>query len=420
MRDFQRRLLYCALPVVIVAVLLLCGQWLLSSHRLARALAEKLEAMLNLPVRVGEARIGLRTPDSNVSEIQVFEANDRALAQPWVQIKEAAANIGMLELLGGAMPGSVDLHGFTVELRFDAQGHLLTLLPAAQGKQPLGEIPRCRVLDGRVTLAQEGRRPMVVNGIVADLQAVHGAVRLEGKIDDPYWGKWKATADYQPGGVCKLRLTADKMPVDQAKLEALPFIPPSVWRQVKVEGVTPVDFEMNFSAEGGKTEVHYTVVLEPENTRVHVASIGLDAERAKGKVVVTDKLVELRNVTGQSADGEIHTDADLDFRADTSSMRFLIAARDLVLRKLPATWSLPLFDGSLSGKADLRLTVRDGHVRTGGGGEGTISNPRLAGLGKKLFQERPIRLELRADGERFRLDAQRSALKTLLPALVPF
>lgn len=407
------------LPLVLMAGLFAGVRAYLSPKSAGEKVAAQLESLFGVPVRVGRANLGFFS-SSSLQKVQIFAPGDTALNHPWIEIETASADVTLFNLLSGATPAKVDLDGLSAFLAFDEQGKLLTRFPLSPAKAT-GPMPAIQVSNGRLTLAQAGRATMAVESIQGDLVGVDGKLAFTGSIDDAFWGKWQAKARRdQATGELTLDLHADMVSVDQAKLESLPFVPPSIWNQIKAEGVTPVDFTLVFQPHGDAPgTTRYRVVLAPEKTRIQVTSIGLNAVDAKGKVVVEDKVVQLRDVSGRSADGDIFTNADLDFRQDTSTMRFLVAVRDMVMRKLPASWSLPLFDGLLTGHADIRLTVRDGKVRTEGGGEGTIAEPRLGGLTPKIIKGNPLRLELKSDGERFRLDAPRSLLKTLLPALLP-
>jgi len=148
---------------------------------------------------------------------------------------------------------------------------------------------------------------------------------------------------------------------------------------------------------------HYRIVLDPVATQVHVTAIDLHASQARGRVIIEDKVVRLQGVHGYTADGEIETDAVLDFNVKPEQLRFAVHVKQIDLQKLPRGWRLPaqvaqhLVTGRLSGDADLKLAVADGKARTSGQGEGTITETRLAGIPFK----KPIKLTLHAKGNGF-------------------
>ncbi len=185
-------------------------------------------------------------------------------------------------------------------------------------------------------------------------------------------------------------------------MKALPFVSPKVWKHVELEGVTPVDFTLKVARSlSGKSDVSYRVELDPEETTVHVTSINLHADRASGKVIVEDKQVELRDVHGRAADGKIGVNSTMDFRDKVDQLRFAIEAERLDMHKLPEAWRLPpfiKFDGRLSGKANLLVTVDDHKAWTTGKGEGQIAEVRLFGI----KSSKPIPIGLHADGDQFR------------------
>ena len=126
--------------------------------------------------------------------------------------------------------------------------------------------------------------------------------------------------------------------MDKARLTGLPFVAPSVWREVLVEGKTPCDFNLRFELKDNPT-MHYRVALAPDDATVHVESIHLDADHAAGKVVVDDNLVQLRGVHGRFAKGQMETEGDLDFRKAAWALKFTtVGVQKVVLHELPRDW----------------------------------------------------------------------------------
>ena len=105
--------------------------------------------------------------------------------------------------------------------------------------------------------------------------------------------------------------SAGTVPVTQAMLQQLPFVPDDVWREVQLSGDTPGTVTLTF--DPARPPLHYRVELEPRHTRLHIRAIDLDAEDASGRVVIEDGVVRLRDVSGRVGGGQVTTDADLDF-----------------------------------------------------------------------------------------------------------
>ncbi len=374
----------------------------LSSRQVAYLVAGRLQSLLGVPVRVQAADIGL-TGGSTFKGLELFEPGDDP-PPPWLTVGDASADVSAFGALAGAdTPDQVTLRHIAVELRFDRAGHLLTRMPQRAGQAPKG--PHLLLNDGSLTLAQEGRPPLVLTGIRADVTASESGYHLEGTLEAPAWGSWqvRGALDKDKGEV-SLELKTPEVVLDQARLTALPFVSPRVWQQVQAEGVTAVQILLTY--EPRERGLHYRVELAPRETRVRVRSIDLDADQARGRVVVEDALVQLRDICGRTAGGEIRTTADLDFRRSPAQLRFdSVAVHRVALHGLPRTWKMPpLLDGLLTGEASLRVTVAAGRARTQGTGQGYIDQPRVVGIPGKG----KIRLRLVADGQGFHFPLDQS------------
>jgi hypothetical protein len=395
MKRLGRLRLLLGLLVLVVAALG-CAKLYLSSNRASNQITRKLEEIFGVPVRVGAVDVGIQG-DSTLSGLQLFEADGERSDTPWLTVQNVRTDLSLLDVVrGDTSPQRVELTGAAVDLRFDENGHLLTRLPRIK---PTGKpYPQLILHDARLTLNQQGRPPMVIEGVNAEGSDDEGTLAFHGTVKDPYWGDWAVKGSFKAAeGRVMLNLKTQHTHVTQKKLEDLPFVSPSVWKQVKLEGDTPVDLDLQFTV--GKPGVHYRIELQPTDTTVDVTSIHLHAERASGSVVVEDRVVTLRDVRGTTADGTIHLNHSvLNFSQPAYDMTFEVAVSDVDLRKLPPSWKISIPDKlaklnpRLRGDANLRVVVKDGKAHTSGTGEGVI---------KPI----PITLSLHADekGFHFRL-----------------
>jgi hypothetical protein len=368
----------------------------LASHHVSGVVASRLEAAFGTPVQVDEADIGI-TGDSSLHGLKLFEKDAGTSDAPWAVIDEVKADVSALSALRGeAMPSRLDVHGMSVTLRFDRDGHLLTRLARPSGKP--GAIPTVHLQGGQIVLRQEGRPELALQGLDGQLESDGDRLVLHGTATDSTWGTWSLEgASEHSSGRSTATLRTAGIHITQAMLDRLPFVPEKVWKQVQCEGDTPVEVHVDFDSSAD--QVHYRVSLEPTGTSVVVTSIDLHAEQAQGKVVIDDNIVRLRGVHGQAADGTLKTDADLDFHAKPNQLAFKVSAERLSLSKLPGHWHLPSrISGRLSGNADLLVTLLGGgKVRTSGDGQGQIDDARLG----RVPVRRPIVLRLHSDGGRF-------------------
>jgi hypothetical protein len=392
-----RRLRNGLLVALVVLVVLFVGVRLYLSSRFAAAqAAERLQDVLGAPVQVNGIHVGIGG-DSTLQGLEIFEEGKKGNG-PWVTVEDVRADLSALSLVRGrTAPEEVDLGGAAIDLRFDKDGHLTTRLPRPKG--PSGAYPRFRLENSQITLNQAGREPMVLQGVNADLTDGNGRLNARGTITDPFWGNWTVDGYFVPDqGELSLTLTTPHVPITMEKLKKVPFVSPDVWKQVKLEGAGSVVFNLHFRTQ--KPGVHYRVELQAQDTQITVPSIDLQANHASGRAVVEDGLVTLRDVRGQTADGEITTSGDLDFRKKPARLDFTnIEVHQVMLSKLPKEWPVPRqLDGRLTGKASLEVTLTEGKPHTQGTGQAQIRDALIAGFPTK----RAITLRFTAEGKRFR------------------
>jgi hypothetical protein len=390
MKRFRRWWLLPIGLLVVLAALVVGVKAYLGSERLTHQVAARLESVVGCPVEVGSVDVGVG--ESALRTVALREADGGAAHPPWATADEVRVDLSIWDLLRGeTMPRRLTLIGAQVTLHLDDQGKLLTRLPRTTGGQE--RLPAIHLDRGSVTIHQEGRPEMAVQGVTADVDTEGDHLTLTGTIADPVWGDWTAEGSAIPGKWSgQLTLATPGLHATPDLLERLPWVPAEVWQQVRTEGDTPVRFAFRFASEND--DFHWRIDLQPRNTTVSVQSIQLTVTQTQGRVEIDDKVVRLGDVRGQTAGGEVRTSADLDFRGKASRLEFKVHAAGLNVRQLPKSWSLPpQIEGKLDGDADLELTVIGGKIQTRGQGQGVIRDARVAGQPAD-----PIRLRLHAAG----------------------
>ena len=400
----------------LLALLLLLGgaRLYLSSSFAASKVAAQLSSLFGVPVRVDSVDIGFRR-GSTVKGMQILEANPVERLPPWLIAQNLVADVSVVDILqGNPTPREVRLAGAAIALHFDKDGNLLTRLPKPSGG-PFQTLPKLRIEDGKVTLSQEGHdHPFIVQNVAGTGESAGRVLTVEGTVRDSYWGDWTFTGRFDLDAArFMLRLHTDRADVTLEKLERLPFVSAGVWEEVRIEaGETPVDFTLTVQSDIPTTS--YRIELQPHVTRLHIASIDLDVQEAHGKVVVENNLVELRDVKGRTAQGTVSTQADLDFRAESSRLDFNSIQLDGVdLQSLPDSWKLKQyeFSGKVTGKASLAVVVKPAGkgVETHGSGEGLIADAYF----RRLPLSEPVKLTLNSEGSKFRIAPPQKARSQL-------
>ncbi len=250
--------------ILLVVTALVVVRLYLSSDRATRQVAERLQSMLGGRIEVQASQIGM-IGDSSLQGIQAFE--DGQPEKPWLEIAGVKADLSALSVLRDKSPDNIQLQGARIALRFNRAGHLLTQLPSKKPGHP-AQVPHLHIEQGELTLAQEGRPPMIVRGINADIVPGDNGMTLTGTITDPFWGDWQAQGDLDSSaGTASVILDSPEVAVNIEKLRTIAFVPPKVWQQVHVEGPTPARVQLDMKT-GDKPTVHYRVEIAPHDADV--------------------------------------------------------------------------------------------------------------------------------------------------------
>jgi AsmA-like C-terminal region len=398
----RRRLFFAVLGSFgVLGALIIALKIYLGSAGAARQAATRLEAIYGARVTVGRLDAGWLA--TTLADVQFYEAGPDPYPAPWAVIPEIQTDISAWDLVrGAANPSHLTLQDPVITLRFDRAGKLLTRFPQRPRVEGAAAIRDIRMAGGKLILRQDNRPEMVITELNADMAPDGDRLTFTGKASEARWGNgtlagWVNTQS----GAWTVTVQVPATPITQAMLNDLPFVGPQVWQEVKANGEVKGELTLRFDPETER--VHYRLEFDADKTRLHVAAIDLQSDNSKGHLVIEDGLVQLRDVTGQSAGGTISTGGELDFRGKAERLTFKVAVDKLRLRGLPRKWFQnplvqKLFDGRLTGTADLIILIEKGVALTRGKGMGIIREARVAEVPTD-----PIRLILRAEGAGFQI-----------------
>ncbi len=434
MKWLRRLLITLGVLGILGVIIVDVGRRFLASHYVSEKVAARLAQAVGAPVQLNKIDVGLH--GSSVEGLRLYPPDsDPSTAQPWIVVKEVHTDVSLWSVLRGeAFPRRLIVSGAVITLHFDKTGTLLTRLPDQSGEHSL--LDKVQVAQSELIIDQEGRPPLKITGISGAMHSKNGKLVVTGQIDDPTWGEWTLQADWnQEQAHGSATLNCSRLTLVQSRLETLPFVPTSVWHEVKdVAGAARVRFQLTVSGPSHKIQYHLTT--EPINLAVQVPSADLRTVFERGSVVVSDNHVQLNDVVGETAGGEVRASGEIDFRkasrgrqppdslvqmppdsrenpgADAPGslvrMQFNVKASNLDIARLPRKWGLPReITGHLNGKAKLELTVADGRVQTNGEGRAVIKDARVAGNPAE-----PIELILRPSGQGFRFSSPTAATTT--------
>lgn len=376
-RLLRRRVVVSALAIALLAAF--AGAWLYTKSDAAKqSVQQELEERLGTTVRFDGLTVGLT--GTTISDVRIHERDAGAESEPFVSIRDVDLDISAFGAVLDRDVKSVRLHDAHVLLRFDRQGNLLTKFPSRNGGD--GELPTVRIESGTLTIRQEGRADSVFHGIHLTISPDSEGLAIAGHVKDADWGKWNASGviPVATSGIARLSLrTAESHHVTPELLQRVPLVNPNAWTHVKLDGSTPAQFDL--SIDMTTEAVAYRIALEPVQTSVEIANIGLKVSNASGSLVAEGSVVKLIDVRGHAADGAIQVDSRMDFGGENSVLTFHSRLSQMDVQKLPANWKLPpQIEGRLNGEVDLALTLPDsGGTKIEASGRATITDARLKG-----------------------------------------
>lgn len=398
MRTFRR----IALVVGMVVVVLALGGWIglrayLSSSKARTLAADKLSAMVGLPVEVEHLSVGMAS--SSLSFRVVEPAADGRPAEELLRVDSVSADVSLVDLAGGhAAPTDVTVHGLALTLHFDRDGKLLTKMPKSSGG---GEthVPVVHADGVTLTLKQDGRPDFVLSNATLAVTPDGDKVGVRGSVDDPNWAKWEVTGEADAkAGTGSVELATAAGPLKMDLLRSIPFIPESTWKAITATGTTPARITL---ASGSDKKFRYDVVLKPTGAAdVTLPDIEATLTKVAGTFDIHDAKVQMTDCSAALADGSVRVSGTLDFAAEPSDLRLNVAVAGADMQKLPAAWGLPQkLEGKLRGKADLELKVqKDGKMEPRGGGSAVVEGAKWNGLPVE------IGLRLHGNGKQYRFE----------------
>ena len=313
----------------------------------------------------------------------------------WARAEKVETDLSIGKLLRGRfLPDRITLERPVIAFRIGEDGKPLTRPPLKGGGGGSVTLPEIVVHNGQITLAQEGRPPMIVRPVMARIASTDEGEMLSGSTVDPTWGHWSVVGKFNSGfSEGTIHLASDgPVAVTKNKTARIPFVPKLVWEQVDPQG--PVSIALDL-ATGAKPGVVTSCVFEGVTLRL--PGLGLVAEGATGTMTVDGGLVKLAGMKGAAIGGSVAADGTLDFTKAPPKFDLTLKLDGVDVARTPPSWQLA--EGGLTGKltGEVRLIValtEAGADLTGSGGDAVIENGTLGGVPVKS-----LKIAMKAEGD---------------------
>ena len=376
--------------LALIAVGLVVRAWVVPA-----VIARQMEARYAGKVKVGGWWLG--GSSAGITGLQLFEEGGGG--KPWATVESVETDLSVGQILrGGVTPGVITLHAPKLAFNLDEAGRPTTRIPLKSGGGGGGTsatLPKIVVKDATVTIAQEGRAPMVVTKVEATLSGEGDREILKAEADDPTWGDWKVAGAFAKGfGSGDITLTSLGAKVDARKVRAIPFIPKEAWDNIEPTGAVDVAIDVALASGGGK--VH--TVVDLRGTTARIAPLDLTATGTTGKIVVDGGLVKIEGVRGQAVGGEVEAGGTLDFTKAEPTFDLDLDLRKIDIARAPKRWQLDevgTTTGLLTGKVDLKAVLAKGGVDLAG----TTGDAVIEGATLQDIPVKALRLSVKGQGD---------------------
>ena len=225
----------------------------------------------------------------------------------WASAERVTTDLTLGGVLRGRFaPGKVTLEAPGVSLKFDEKGNLAHKVGGDVGRaaRDAGPIPVVIADGAKVTLQQEGRPAMVVNGGHGPARPGQGRLILSARSNDPNWGPFEAHGEidqaFKTGGVDLKTMGPVARHAREGRRRSRSSPPRS--------GRTSPRRRRRRRAEGrARPPARSTSIpRSPCAGRPSGARRSTSRRRARpGRVVVDDALVTFEDVSGQAIDGRV-------------------------------------------------------------------------------------------------------------------
>src|SRR4051794_503238 len=212
----------------------------------------ELESLTGARVTIRGCWLGFGS--SGVEGLTLFEGTGPG-APAWATAERVATDLTIGGLfLGRLQPRRLTLSTPRITLRLGRDGAPL-YVPTFGGMTGEGTppLPSIRVEGGQVTFRPEGRAEMVVTKIDATSDGGPNGMVLEGRADDPTWGRWDVRGtiapDFDRGAI---RLEGKRLRAGPETLSRIAFVPPEVWDHVVPQGPADVAVELRWAPGGAR------------------------------------------------------------------------------------------------------------------------------------------------------------------------
>ncbi len=320
---------------------------------------------------------------------------DAPSEKPWASAERVTTDLTLGGVFRGHFaPGKITLNGPEVALRFDEKGKLLTKI-GGKSAGGTGALPLVIANDAKITMRQEGRPAMVVNGVTARLGPTGDRLLLSARSNDRQWGPFEAHGESDPAfqvGSVDLKTTGNVTATPE-KARAIPFVPAEVWQNVAPGGEVGVNLHLAFDHGA----VHVRTEIKLLGTKAESQTLGLTASKVTGVVVVDDALVTFQKVTGQAIGGQIAANGTADFRKTPARFDMALRLDQVNVADTPKAWQLDeaALSGQLSGDVHLLATLgAQGVDLSGTSGEAVVKDGTIQGIPFKS-----LKLVMKASGD---------------------
>jgi AsmA-like protein len=379
-RKWFRRIVYASAGLsLLLAVLAAVVPELARRH-----LEITLRDAIGGPVEIGRVGLSLRR-----IEVRGFRVLDAATPpHPWLSIDRAVFDLTLWQALRGrGTPKKISVDGLVA--RFELEESLSFADDFSLWKGGFAfPFELVDIRNARLEISLANQPTLIVDRIGMTARGPTESIRVEGSIGGSLGGEWQTSA--RINGLTletNCTLSTENLRFTTDGLARLPLVPPNLNEIIRADGVTSA--RVAFSHSGGAGS-HYRIEFSPRSPNVALPTEELALADAECDVTLEDGVLEIHDLRGRLAGGELTLSGRLDMNGPEWPGQIQGRATGLSLNELPDAWQLPAeIHGVATGILDLGMEVTRSAVLLQGTAQISLDQATVFDISTK-----PIRLDI--------------------------
>jgi len=303
-RRIYRILAICSL---VIACGLVGGWYFVGRLAKSKCLAE-LKKVYDGPIQIQS--VSLQSDGLQARGIQFFQGGQ---TKAWLVVDEIKIDADLMGLIMGRQAlRSLKISGCRAVCNIDPEGNFPKFPFVVSGAGTTLPVPQIEFTGGYLQLNQEGRTPLIAEGVQGQLEQNEGRITVRSTVAQLAGGNWTVDGHVETDQSFKLTASSNQVNVSSDQWMQWPLVPQAIVQPLKFTGQTSASFQLTAGAD---QTMQLTAAFAPTNIRFGVPRFDLDLLIQSADVRIVNGKMIVHNAKGRMDDGVILGAGETDFLA---------------------------------------------------------------------------------------------------------